>query len=324
MTGHQEPLRGESAEAVTADSASAPGTPTRDPSTRDSTAHDTVAPDRGTAPGAEFERLLAVMDRLRSPGGCPWDAAQTHESLLRYLVEESYEVVEAVEALEPSERRRTELVEELGDVLLQVVFHSRIGQEHPDGQRFDISDVLAAVTDKLVRRHPAVFSPGDDAAARQAAGTTAADSTVVEGTTLDSASPGGTGSDVTGASGVVGNGTPSDAELAARWDAVKRREKPQRTRIFDGIPPALPALAYAEKALSKARRHGVAGLPEPRPESDEQDRQAEEDALGEELFRRVQDSSARGLDAERALRTAVRRFVRDHDAPLSPAPSDAR
>ena len=290
MTGHQEPLRDESADAVTADSASAPGTPTRDPSAHDTTAHDTVAPDRGTAPGEEFERLLAVMDRLRSPGGCPWDAAQTHESLLRYLVEESYEVVEAVEALEPSARRRTELVEELGDVLLQVVFHSRIGQEHPGEQRFDISDVLAAVTDKLVRRHPAVF-------------------------------PEDAGPD---ASGVVGDRTPSDAELAARWDAVKRREKPQRTRIFDGIPPALPALAYAEKALSKARRHGVAGLPEPRPESDEHSRQVEEDALGEELFRRLQDSSARGLDAERALRTAVRRFVRDHDAPLSPAPSDAR
>ena len=70
------------------------------------TAHDPAAPDGGSAPGAEFERLLAVMDRLRSPGGCPWDAAQTHESLLRYLVEESYEVVEAVEALEPSERRQ--------------------------------------------------------------------------------------------------------------------------------------------------------------------------------------------------------------------------
>lgn len=329
MTAPEEPTREAPAGSVTPHDESA-----QKARTGNMTAHDPAAPDRGSAPGAEFERLLAVMDRLRSPGGCPWDAAQTHESLLRYLVEESYEVVEAVEALEPSERRRTELVEELGDVLLQVVFHSRIGQEHPDGQRFDISDVLAAVTAKLVRRHPAVFPPGDDAAARQAAGTTAAtagavkataaDSTVVEGTTLDSASPGGTGSDVTGASGVVGNGTPSDAELAARWDAVKRREKPQRTRIFDGIPPALPALAYAEKALSKARRHGVAGLPEPRPESDEQDRQAEEDALGEELFRRVQDSSARGLDAERALRTAVRRFVRDHDAPLSPAPSDAR
>lgn len=330
MTAPEEPTREAPAGSVTPHDESA-----QKARTGNMTAHDPAAPDGGSAPGAEFERLLAVMDRLRSPGGCPWDAAQTHESLLRYLVEESYEVVEAVEALEPSERRRTELVEELGDVLLQVVFHSRIGQEHSDGQRFDISDVLAAVTDKLVRRHPAVFPPGDDAAARQAAGTTAAtagavkataaDSTVVEGTTLDSASPDGTGSDVTGAgSVVVGNGTPSDAELAARWDAVKRREKPQRTRIFDGIPPALPALAYAEKALSKARRHGVAGLPEPRPESDEQDRQAEEDALGEELFRRVQDSSARGLDAERALRTAVRRFVRDHDAPLSPAPSDAR
>lgn len=294
MTGHQEPLRDESADAVTADSASAPGTPTRDPSSRDTTAHDTTAPSHGAAPGAEFERLLAVMDRLRSPGGCPWDAAQTHESLLRYLVEESYEVVEAVEALEPSARRRTELVEELGDVLLQVVFHSRIGQEHPAEQRFDISDVLAAVTDKLVRRHPAVFA-------------------------ADGANPDGTG-----ASGVVVGGTPSDAELAARWDAVKRREKPQRTRIFDGIPPALPALAYAEKALSKARRHGVTGLPDTQPAPDEHNRQAEEDALGEELFRRLQDSSARGLDAERALRTAVRRFVRDHDAPLSPAPSDAR
>lgn len=291
MTGHQEPLRDESANAAPAHSETAPGTQTRDLSTLDTTAHDTMPQGRAAAPGAEFERLLAVMDRLRSPGGCPWDAAQTHESLLRYLVEESYEVVEAVEALEPSARRRTELVEELGDVLLQVVFHSRIGQEHPGEQRFDISDVLAAVTDKLVRRHPAVF-------------------------------PEDTGPDASGV--VVGDRTPSDAELAARWDAVKRREKPQRTRIFDGIPPALPALAYAEKALSKARRHGVAGLPEPRPESDEQDRQAEEDALGEELFRRVQDSSARGLDAERALRTAVRRFVRDHDAPLSPAPSDAR
>lgn len=329
MTGREEPTREAPAGSVTPHDESA-----QKATAGNMTAHDPAAPDRGSAPGAQFERLLTVMDRLRSPGGCPWDAAQTHESLLRYLVEESYEVVEAVEALEPSERRRTELVEELGDVLLQVVFHSRIGQEHPDGQRFDISDVLAAVTDKLVRRHPAVFPPCDDAAARQAAGTTAAtagavkataaDSTVVEGTNPDSAGPGGTGSDVTGASGVVGNGTPSDAELAARWDAVKRREKPQRTRIFDGIPPALPALAYAEKALSKARRHGVAGIPEARPESDENSRQAEEDALGEELFRRLQDSSARGLDAERALRTAVRRFVRDHDAPLSPAPSDAR
>lgn len=293
MTGREEPLRDESADAAPAHSETAPGPQTRDRSTRDTAAHDTTTQGRASAPGAEFERLLAVMDRLRSPGGCPWDAAQTHESLLRYLVEESCEVVEAVEALEPSARRRTELVEELGDVLLQVVFHSRIGQEHPDEQRFDISDVLAAVTDKLVRRHPAVF-------------------------------PKDAGPDGTGASGVVVGGIPSDAELAARWDAVKRREKPQRTRIFDGIPPALPALAYAEKALSKARRHGVAGLPEPRPESDEHSRQVEEDALGEELFRRLQDSSARGLDAERALRTAVRRFVRDHDAPLSPAPSDAR
>ena len=94
----------------------------------------TAAHGAESTAGEQFERLLAVMDRLRSPGGCPWDAEQTHESLLRYLVEEAYEVVEAVETLEPSSRRRDELVEELGDVLLQVVFHARIGQEHPAPQ----------------------------------------------------------------------------------------------------------------------------------------------------------------------------------------------
>lgn len=90
------------------------------------------------------------MDRLRSPAGCPWDAEQTHESLTRYLVEECYEVVEAVETGDQALLR-----EELGDLLLQVLFHARIASESADG--FDIDDVAGDLADKLVRRHPHVF-----------------------------------------------------------------------------------------------------------------------------------------------------------------------
>jgi XTP/dITP diphosphohydrolase len=96
---------------------------------------------------------VALMDRLRSPGGCPWDASQTHESLLRYLVEECYELVQAVEDGDVGAMR-----EELGDVLLQVLFHSRIAAERPaGGGRFDIDDVATGLVDKLTRRHPNVF-----------------------------------------------------------------------------------------------------------------------------------------------------------------------
>ncbi len=101
--------------------------------------------------------LVALMDRLRSPGGCPWDAEQTHESLLQYLIEECYETVEAVEIGD-----RAGLREELGDLLLQVVFHARVAAEDPDDP-FDIDDVAAGITTKLTRRHPHVF--GDAVAA---------------------------------------------------------------------------------------------------------------------------------------------------------------
>ncbi|WP_432505539.1 nucleoside triphosphate pyrophosphohydrolase [Kineococcus arenarius] len=102
-------------------------------------------------PGARLLDLVAVMDRLRSPGGCPWDARQTHASLLRYLVEESYEVVDAVE-----NGTREELRDELGDLLLQVVFHARVAAEDP-AEGFDVDDVAEAIVAKLVRRHPHVF-----------------------------------------------------------------------------------------------------------------------------------------------------------------------
>ncbi len=104
--------------------------------------------------GARLFDLLEVMDRLRSPGGCPWDAEQTHASLVQYLVEETYETIEAIDAND-----RDAMVEELGDLLLQVVFHARIGQEADEP--FDIDDVAGGIADKLIARHPHVFA-GED------------------------------------------------------------------------------------------------------------------------------------------------------------------
>ena len=101
--------------------------------------------------GSELQRLVGVMDRLRSPGGCPWDADQTHESLVKYLLEESYEFIDSVDA-----KDREGMREELGDVLLQVYFHSRIAQDHPTDP-FSIEDVARSIADKLIRRHPHVF-----------------------------------------------------------------------------------------------------------------------------------------------------------------------
>ena len=100
---------------------------------------------------SELTRLREVMNKLRSPGGCPWDIEQDHASLLKFLLEESYEFIEAVE-----ENDQNAIQEELGDLLLQVYFHSRIAEENKD-QPFNIEDVAKTVADKLVRRHPHVF-----------------------------------------------------------------------------------------------------------------------------------------------------------------------
>jgi XTP/dITP diphosphohydrolase len=102
---------------------------------------------------SQLQRAVEVMDRLRSPGGCPWDAEQTHASLAKYLVEECYEVLEAIETDDLGLLR-----EELGDLLLQVLFHARLTEELPPEQAFSIEDVAADLVEKLVRRHPHVFA----------------------------------------------------------------------------------------------------------------------------------------------------------------------
>jgi XTP/dITP diphosphohydrolase len=105
--------------------------------------------------GAALLDAAVVMDRLRSPGGCPWDAKQTHRSLMPYLIEEAYELYQALEEGDPDGVR-----EELGDVLLQVLFHARVAQETPGG--FDIDAVAGDLVAKLVTRHPHVFAGSEE------------------------------------------------------------------------------------------------------------------------------------------------------------------
>jgi XTP/dITP diphosphohydrolase len=191
--------------------------------------------------------LVAVMDRLRRE--CPWDREQTHRSLARYLLEETYETLEAIEGDD-----RAHLREELGDLLLQVYFHARIASEHaPEDGGFDIEDVAGGIVDKLVHRHPHVF-----------AGLEVADAD----------------------------------EVDRNWERLKAAEK-QRTGLLEGIPSALPALAWADKALARLARAGRSpqlGAPADGP-------------LGEELLALVARARAEGLDAEQELRDAVRRIV---------------
>ena len=103
-----------------------------------------------TAPDRQLERLRAIMHRLRAPGGCPWDAAQTHQSLVSNLIEEAYETVDAIQRGDIEH-----LCEELGDLLLQVVFHSELAEE---AKRFNLDDVARGISDKLIRRHPHIFA----------------------------------------------------------------------------------------------------------------------------------------------------------------------
>src|SRR5919108_6549114 len=104
--------------------------------------------------GARFERLVEIMRTLRAPGGCPWDREQTHASLRPFVLEETYEVLEAIEHGTPDNLR-----EELGDYLYEAVFLAQISEE---AGHFTIADAINAICDKLVRRHPHVFARGED------------------------------------------------------------------------------------------------------------------------------------------------------------------
>ncbi len=246
----------------------------------------TVVPDHLTAvlvhaPGVgaahEMTRLLDLAERLRRPGGCPWDAEQTHHSLTRYLLEEAYEVVEAVEALPAGAPGGAEpvppeaysaLEDELGDLLYQVVFHAVLAEE---AGAFTVADVTRGVHDKLVHRHPHVF------------GDVEADTT---------------------------------ADVMRNWEQLKKVEQ-GTSSIVANIPPALPSLLYAHKLYRKAASIGLEpgaapdairalaraadALPGATPDTVEAQ-------LGELLAAAVVFARAHGIDAESALRGWAARF----------------
>lgn len=216
-------------------------------------------PHGRTSETTPLDELIDTVAFLRAPGGCPWDADQTHESLVQYLVEESWELIDAIESGSPAE-----LVEELGDVLYQVLFHADLAA-HTPGEDFDIQDVAAHMTAKMVSRHPHVFG-GDRTAA-----------------TAD--------------------------DVVSFWDELKADEKPHRTSVLDGIPRGMPALALAQKVLGKAEKVGVRVTPASIPDGPEAP--ATEGELGRTLLALVAFARSQGLDAERALRQAVRDLEAD-------------
>ncbi|HEY3559522.1 MAG TPA: MazG family protein [Kribbella sp.] len=210
-------------------------------------------------PGARLIDLVRVMDRIRRD--CPWTQQETHESLAKYLLEETYETLEALDTGD-----RSHLREELGDLLLQVALNSRIAEEDPD-DGFTIDDVAGGIVEKLIRRHPHVFGAVD-----------AADVATVE----------------------------------ANWEAIKASEK-QRSSVLEGIPLALPALALADKVLSRsAKVLPTDATPAPPPAATSSVAHGpvdEAQRIGQQLLSTVREARLLGVDAEQALRGAVRQLT---------------
>jgi nucleoside triphosphate diphosphatase len=176
-------------------------------------------------PGALFQESVAIMARLRGPGGCPWDREQSFATIRKYTLEETYEVLDAIER-----EHWADLAEELGDLLLQVLFYAQMGDE---AGYFSIVDVLAHLNRKLIRRHPHVFGEEASAAAGNRAGV-----------------------DVATASEAAG--------VLANWEAIKRAEKAtdeeakkgSPASLLDEVPRSFPALLEAAKLGSKAAKVG--------------------------------------------------------------------
>ncbi len=223
--------------------------------------------------------LLKIMARLRSSSGCPWDRKQTEQTLKKFLIEEAYEVLEAIETGAPEA-----LKEELSDLLLQIVFLSRIAEERGD---FDFSDVVHTLAEKLIRRHPHVFPPASDASKK------------IKPKNAE---------DVVKLWGVI-------KELEGKYAS--------RTSLLDDLPLALPALERAQRISKRVSRVGfdwpsIEGvwqkvdeeLAELRQAAQKSSRKAVEDELGDLLFTLVNLARFKDVSAEEALRKANRRFMK--------------
>lgn len=246
---------------------------------------------RDRAAGKWFEKLVALQARLRAPNGCPWDREQSHASLRKYLIEESYEVLDAMESDDPKK-----FAGELGDLLLQIVFHSILAEEIGG---FTISDVIESVYSKMIRRHPHVFGDVE-------AGTSAA---------------------------VLKNWEHAKAEERAREHAARSKSKKAARRpesILGGVPRSLPGVLEAYQLTRRASHVGfdwdnLAGVFE---KLDEERREIQsalgpqvrarpakpslrlEEEVGDLLFSCVNIARFLGVDPEIALKAANRKFKR--------------
>jgi XTP/dITP diphosphohydrolase len=222
--------------------------------------------DGGPPPprGTRLLELVRIMDTLRL--NCPWDARQTHASLAPYLLEETYETVDALASGDQAAVR-----EELGDVLLQVVFHARVAEERSDGTGYDIDDVADGIISKLTRRHPHVF--GDLT--------------------------------VSGADEVTLNwDSIKAAERAAARLAAEGPSEPGPPSALDGVPMNQPAVSLSAQLRRRAERAGVPPELADLPASD-----ARVSDVGRELFALVNRARTEGLDPELELRAAARAYA---------------
>ncbi len=237
------------------------------------------------APGKWFEKLVAVQARLRAPDGCPWDREQTHESLRNYLIEEAYEVLEAMEG-----GNDDKFVEEMGDLLLQIVFHSQIAHER---DRFTISDVIREIHDKMIRRHPHVFG---------------------ERHAKDSAEV------LRNWEQIKAEERRSKAEAIGNPSGGKR---PKEASLLDGVSRALPATLEGFQLTRKASRIGfdwenAGGIFEKMGEETRElqkalgarEQRKVEEELGDLLFAAVNLARFLKVDPEIALKKANAKFSR--------------
>lgn len=184
----------------------------------------------------EFEHLLSVADRLLGPNGCPWDLAQTFFTLQPYLLEETHELIEAID-----QENREKTMEELGDVLYALIFIAKLGEKEGS---FTLNRSIHTVAEKLIRRHPHIFGEKKISSAE---------------------------------------------EVASNWEEVKKKEG-KKSPIAD-IPPTLPALARAQKIISKMRRKNNSILEE-----------KISDDIGQKFWDLVLEAEQKGIEAESALR----------------------
>jgi MazG family protein len=235
---------------------------------------DSTPPPRSAGPA--FEAFVALIARLRAPGGCPWDREQTHASLKPMTIEEAYEVLEAID-----EGDDAELAGELGDLLLQVVFHSQIAT---DEGRFNVADVIARVSEKMVRRHPHVFA---DETARTSGEVLRNWEAIKEAEQARAGRPEGSMLDSV------------SAGLPAAMEAYQMTTKASRVG-FDW-PDAASVLAKLDEETAELREAVAAG-------GATDARVAEE--LGDLLFAAVNVARLLGHDPESALKAANRKFRR--------------